>query len=67
MCCAGADGAWKPFDAPPGCPCTPRLLCQYDQRQVLEQGCDIPLHPKRTYSMHGGAGGAATPCTGRRH
>ena len=52
-----SEGAWKPFDAPPGCPCTPRLLCQYDQRQVMEPGCDIPLHPKRTYSMHGGAGG----------
>ena len=44
------------FNAPEGCPCTPQLLCAADRRQVFDAECNIPLHPVRTFSMHGGAG-----------
>ena len=43
--------------APKGCPCTPQLLCQTDERGIFNEFCDIPRAPVATYSMHGGAGG----------
>lgn len=51
------DPARMPFAAPKGCPCTPQLLCENDQRNTFNQYCDMPRAPVTTYSMHGGAGG----------
>ena len=47
----------SPCRAPKGCPCTPQLLCQTDERGIFNEFCDIPRAPVATYSMHGGAGG----------
>ena len=51
------DQSKAPFRAPKGCPCTPKLLCETDERKIFNDFCDIPRAPVATYSMHGGAGG----------
>ena len=51
------DRLSAPFRAPKGCPCTPQLLCEHDERGIFNKYCDIPRAPTMTYSMHGGAGG----------
>ena len=40
--------------APKGCPCTPQLLCEADERGIFTSTCQVS--PGITYSMHGGAG-----------
>ncbi|KAK9816820.1 hypothetical protein WJX72_005362 [[Myrmecia] bisecta] len=54
---SGLDKSRAPFNAPKGCPCTPQLLCDTDERGIFNQYCDIPRAPIATFSMHGGAGG----------
>lgn len=51
-----------PFPSPPGCPCTPEILCNADvgQEFLAKSGprgaCGMPRVPIRSFSMHGGAG-----------
>ena len=53
---AADEAQSQPYVGPRGCPCTPQLLCDTYQQGVFSPACDIPMHPERTYSMHGGAG-----------
>lgn len=54
---AGVDVSKAPYRANKGCPCTPQLICTLPEfADVFHGGCDIPRHPQRTYSMHGGSG-----------
>lgn len=53
----GIDPTKAPYQARKGCPCTPKDICTLPEYEhVFRGGCDIPRHPKWTYSMHGGAG-----------
>lgn len=54
---AGVDVSKAPYRANKGCPCTPQLICTLPEfADVFHGGCEVPRHPQRTYSMHGGSG-----------
>lgn len=53
----GVDVSKAPYKANKGCPCTPQQICTLPEfADVFHGACDIPRHPQRTYSMHGGSG-----------
>lgn len=53
----GVDVSKAPYKANKGCPCTPQQICTLPEfADVFHGGCEIPRHPQRTYSMHGGSG-----------
>lgn len=50
-----ADG-YQPFVGLPACPCTAEHICRHDGRGFFDESCNMPVHPHRAYSIHGGAG-----------